>query len=324
MVLPIFLAGSGRSGTSWIGETIASCSRCILVYEPMHRRVPSVPRWGRSSGLPGPYLRAGVSCPQWEEFFDTVFAGRVSNAWTRQDWARVPKILDRWPLAKRIGFRLAKMQYQCCEMYRRRYIIKEIRANLMLGWLASLRSAQIIYVTRHPCAVIGSRMNRLRDQELDWEVDTEEILSQAHLMSDFLEPFRTIISRAATTIERQAVLWCVENLVPLSQAGRRGWPVYSYEAILTGQDGGFGRIFRDLGLQPSLITDRVVKRVVCNPSHDATRRRPWYAPLTEAEGEEVLRTCEKFGLRIYGRQCKPLCSASEIPGRVLQGSANLG
>ena len=113
---PVFVAGSGRSGTTWIGDIISSCSGCIPVFEPLHRKVPQVPRWGVNSGLPGTYLCEDVSYPQWEAFFDALFAGRISNAWTRQDWVRVPKALGRWRLAERIGFRIAKIQYQSKHM----------------------------------------------------------------------------------------------------------------------------------------------------------------------------------------------------------------
>ena len=54
--------------------------------------------------------------------------------------------------------------------------------------------------------------------------------------------------------------------------------------------------------------------VVSNPTHDVNIARPWHAPLTEAEGEEVLRICEEFGLRLYGRQITPVSSAGELMG----------
>ena len=121
--------------------------------------------WGVNSGLPGAYLCEGVSYPQWEAFFDALFSGRISNGWTRQDWMRVPKVLDRWRLAERIGFRMAKIQYQSRYMRGNRYVIKEIRANLMLDWLSSRTNARIVYVIRHPCAVIASRLSRIQQQD---------------------------------------------------------------------------------------------------------------------------------------------------------------
>jgi hypothetical protein len=321
---PVFIAGSGRSGTTWIGDILSSCSGCIPVFEPLHRKVLQVPRWGVNSGLPGAHLCEGVSYPQWEAFFDALFAGRISNHWTRQDWAKVPNVLGRWRLAERTGFRIAKIHYQCRYMRCNRYVIKEIRANLMLGWLTRRSDARIVYVIRHPCAVIASRMGRIQQQELDWIVDVDEVLCQPSLMRDFLEPFRKTISEATTPLQRQAILWCVENLVPLRQAESNDWLVCFYEEFLSDRAATVGRLLRSLGLQPSSNTERVASMVVSNPTHDLKSRTPWYSSLTEAEGEEVLRICEEFGLGLYGRQSTPLCSAGELAGRISLGSAYLG
>ena len=300
---------------------ISSCTSCIPVFEPLHQKVPQVPRWGLNSGLPGAYLCEGVTYPEWEAFFDALFAGSISNAWTRQDWARVPKVLGRWRLAERIGFRIAKIQYQSRYARCNRYVIKEIRANLMLGWLTRRTDVRIVYVIRHPCAVIASRMNRIQRQELDWVVDVEEILCQPSLMRDFLEPYRRTIGRATTPVERQAILWCVENLIPLRQAESNDWLICFYEQFLSDRGSTLGRLFRSLGLEPSSITERVASMVVSNPTHDVNLETPWHSSLTEAEGEEVLRICEEFGLRMYGRQIVPVCSAGELASRVLLGSA---
>jgi len=310
MLPPIFVVGSGRSGTTWIGETIASCSGCVPVFEPLHpNSVAETPRWRVNSHLPGPYLRAEGSHAEWEVFFDALLAGKISNCWTRRDWTRVANLLTHWRLGERIGYRLAKIGYQRLEMRSNRYVFKEIRANLMLEWLATYTGAQIVFLIRHPCPVIGSRM---KHKEPGFEADIEEILCQPLLMSDFLEPFQGTIRRASTLLERQAVLWCVENFVPLSQTGSKDWLVCFYEEFVTDQDGAFGRVFRRLGLEPTSRTERAKTRVVSNPTHDLNISRPWYAPLTEAEGEKVLRICAEFGLRFYGKQSLPLCSPSDL------------
>jgi Sulfotransferase family len=309
MLPPIFVIGSGRSGTTWIGDTIASCSGCIPIFEPLHpKSVASTPRWRVKRPLPGPYLRARDTHPEWEIFFDALLADKLSNMWTRQDCSRVPKIVARWRLANRIAYRLAKTHYRSREMLANRYIVKEIRANLMLDWLETYTGGRIVYLIRHPCAVIGSRINFETPsfETPSFEADMEEILCQAPLMSDFLEPFRTTISQASTPVQRHAVLWCVENFIPLSQSGSRDWLFCCYEDFVSDQDAGFRRLFRHLGLEPTSRTEHVKNRVVSLPSHDLTTSRPWYEPLSEAEGEEVLRICSEFGLGLYGRQATPL------------------
>jgi hypothetical protein len=307
---PIFVVGSGRSGTTWIGDTIASCAGCVSIFEPLHpQSAAEAPRWGTNTCLPGPYLRADGTYPEWQRFFDSLLAGRISNWWTRRDWMKVPKVVARWPLAQRVGSHLAKCHYRVCEMRARRYVVKEIRANLMLDWLAAYTSGRFVYVLRHPCAVIGSR---LLHPEFGFQIDPSEVLCQSELMRDYLEPFRATISAAQGPVIRQAVLWCVENFVPLAQARSRDWLICCYEDFVADRDAAFGRVFRFLGIEPGSGTERAMGRIVSNPTHDPRAQRPWHAPLSAADGVKVLQVCEKFGLTLYGRHCLPLCSPNDL------------
>ena len=250
-------------------------------------------------------MHVNGSYPVWEAYFDSLLAGKISNWWTRQDLPRRPKLLKRSRFTDRIGYRLAKTQYQWQVLRSNRYSIKEIRANLMLDWLARYTSAKIVFLIRHPCEVIGSQMSQ---EEQAWVADIEEILCQPSLMSDFLEPFRTTITRATTPLQRQAVVWCVQNFVALSQSGSNGWPIFCYEEFVSNRDETFGRVFQSMGLKPTSVTENAMSLVVSNPTHELKTPRPWHAPLSEAEGEDVLRICEDFGLGLYGRQKMPLCA----------------
>lgn len=204
---------------------------------------------------------------------------------------------------------MAKTQYLHQKMWARRYVIKEIRANLMLEWLANYTGGRIVYLIRHPCAVIGSRM---RQDEPAWVPDIEEILCQDPLMADFLEPVRRAICRGITPVQRLAILWCVENVVPLCQARSNDWLLCCYEEFLHDRDAAFARVFQSLGIEPSLKTLWAKTVPVSNPTHNLNMSRSWHAPLTDAEGEDVLRICEEFGLRLYGRQTMPLGTPHEL------------
>ena len=216
------------------------------------------PRWGRECGLPGPYLRPEANDPRWEAFFDRVFNGSLSNIWTRQDW-RIAEGLSRWKPADRVTYRIARMCYHLRKLRAARYVVKEIRANLMLEWLDGHFPLRIVFVTRHPCAVIGLRLR------VGWEANLGEIVTQAELMKDHLEPYREWICGARTPLQRAAVLWCVENLVPLKQRNRRNWVFLQlrgmpgrpgwdlrpdHPATRAEEDAGHGARARDSGQHP--------------------------------------------------------------------------
>jgi hypothetical protein len=95
-------------------------------------------------------------------------------------------------------------------------VIKEIRANLMLQWIRRrFPLVPVLFVIRHSCAVVLSRM------ELDWATDDDiaPMLAQPDLLDDFLAAKIDLIHGAATPEAKHAVVWCVNNLVPLTQFG---------------------------------------------------------------------------------------------------------
>jgi glycosyltransferase involved in cell wall biosynthesis len=55
---------------------------------------------------------------------------------------------------------LAKFDCRSREMSPDRYVVKEIRAHLMLDWLETYNGGRIVFLTRHACAVIGYGMQR--------------------------------------------------------------------------------------------------------------------------------------------------------------------
>jgi hypothetical protein len=217
----------------------------------------------------------------------------------------VPAVFSCWNLAERAMYRFAKWRYQRQEKGASRYVIKEVRANLLLPWLEKHFPVRVLFLVRHPCAVVGSRLRLLKSDD-GWAMDPQAILSQSELMEDYLEPYRRAISSATSFVEKQAVLWCVENLLPLRHARERDWRVLSYEQCLSGGVTVLKRICRDFGLEWTDASHRTHKRIVSNPSGMTSLDGPWHQPLSRDAGEEVLSVCRAFGIELYGRQSMPL------------------
>ena len=153
-----------------------------------------------------------------------------------------------------------------------------------------------------PCAVVGSRLR------LGWSSRLDDVWSQSELVRDFLSPHRAIIESARTPLEQTAVLWCVENLVPLAQLQSQPWHVCAYEHLRAAPDASIADLFHKLNLEPTRSTRRAVAAQVSTPpSSSKLRDTPWYAPLSESEGERVLEICAAFGIHLYGRDRLPLC-----------------
>jgi len=275
----VMLAGCGRSGTTWLAELIAARLSGRIMFEPF-----DVSRVGRLTGLHYfQYLRPNADCPVLADFSHDVFTGRIRHRW-------IDKSVNR-----------------LLPQYR---IVKEIRANLFLKWL-NLRFPQVplLFMLRHPCAVVHSRM------ELNWATDSDiaPFTAQTDLLTDHLDDFARRLANARTVEEKHAIVWCVSNLVPLRQFAVDELPVVFYEDLCADPETTFAAVFRAIGFAdmtsgaadagtPSATSRRASAAVA---GGDALRS--WQSNLSRKQIHNILATVESFGLGgLYGDSVTPL------------------
>lgn len=264
----IILAGSGRSGTTWLGNIIAANRMVRVIFEPFdHRRVPEASPFPLFA-----YARYDDLRAEWIPYARNVLSGNVQNDW-----------VDR----ERI------------DVLTRRILVKEIRANLMLGWLHHNFGPRIVYITRHPCAVVLSRMR------LSWQTHIDELMGQPQLVQDFLLPYEEIIRRANTDLQKQSVMWAIENLVPLSQISHYPWIRCTYEDFGQDPKGETRRLLRGLDMRYTPLTSRAIQkisRVTRSDSAVRTTRNKlsaWQTDLSTSEINEILTIVHDFGITLY-------------------------
>ena len=76
-ICPLVVAGSGRSGTTWVLDTIASENQLRTIFEPLH---PVVVKGGLSNACR--YLPDDVEDMQLRNFMEDVFLGNYHSMWT--------------------------------------------------------------------------------------------------------------------------------------------------------------------------------------------------------------------------------------------------
>jgi hypothetical protein len=264
------------------------------VFEPLNtKRVPEAPHWGRSSRSPGCYLRCDEPNPAWSHFFDSLFAGQVSNAWTRQDWRLVPRVFEDKPVLSRVCFRLAKTRNSIRHWIAKTRVVKTIRSSLLLPWLATWFPVKIVHLMRHPCAVIDSQLR------LGWQSELDDIYAQPALLEDLLSPFSHWLESASAPFEKLAVLWCVENLLPVEMASRGLCHWMVYEEYAAHPEAAFSRLLDELGLTPTAATRRAIGTWVSAPSPTRVEKDLWHVPLTLQERERVMEIVKGFGINTY-------------------------
>lgn len=271
----IILAGSGRSGTTWLGNIIAANPNVRIIFEPFdYRHVP------QAGCLPlRPYARLNESYPEWEPFVRQVLQGRIENEWINRQG-------KRWWAWRRL--------------------IKEIRANLMLAWIDRMFHPRIVFTIRHPCAVVLSRL------KLKWETHLDVFLAQPQLIADYLEPFLDLVHSAHTEVQKQAVMWSVENLIPLQQLPDHNWVFCLYEDFCRQPEAEADRVLKGLGIRKTWLTQRAIRGITMVTRPDSavlTKKDPlteWQHQLSPADIDTVLETVHAFGINLYSSQPLPV------------------
>jgi hypothetical protein len=275
----VFVAGSGRGGTTWLAEMINHRNEYRYIFEPFHPvRVPICKDFRSRQ-----YLPPDNRDPQYMEPARRILSGQVRGLWT-----------DRFN-RKRLASRR---------------LVKEVRGNLLLGWMdRNFPEIPLILIMRHPCAVVHSQLAR----EWNWRVDLSELLSQKSLMEDFLAPFRDIIDAASSRFERQVLLWCIENYVPTQQFRRDQIHVTFYEHLCLDPAFEMKRVLSFLGKEfdesimvkvrrPSALTRNDSAIVSGNGLIDR-----WRTGITNDEMKKAIELLSVFGLdRIYSEGSLPL------------------
>lgn len=177
----VVIAGSGRSGTTWLANVVNHRNEFRYIFEPFHPRHVEICRHFPHRK----YLRPTETGQAWLEPVRRILEGRIRGRWVD---AYNRRLLSR------------------------RRLIKTTRANLFLRWLhVRFPGTPIVLLLRNPCAVAVSRLR------VGWSVRPPKLLAQEELVEDHLGPFEAPMRRAEGEFEKAIFLWCVDTYVPLRQ-----------------------------------------------------------------------------------------------------------
>lgn len=281
----ILVAGTGRSGTTWVGDVIANAIGARIVFEPfilgsgdrfLHLDAYEYDncrgRLNYSLFLDADDARASSYLEQ----ISNILAGRIRGFWVNQESR--PGIFTR-------------------------RVIKDIRANLMLPFLVShWPELKVIHVVRSPLAVVDSMLAKSREGwGFDWA--PEDVLGQHELMERWLEPYRQIIQEATAPAERLAVRWCIENFVVLQNAGSMSSVLFvRYEDLRQGT-AEWLKIFQHIGYRR--VTPNAIRHLTARPSHTTSRgsfNGPFpkqYSHLTPEQADAIKAIVHRFNLEAF-------------------------
>ncbi|HSH00909.1 MAG TPA: sulfotransferase domain-containing protein [Anaerolineae bacterium] len=270
----IILAGAGRSGTTWLSQIIGANFNFQVVFEPFDSRVvPEAMPFGYH-----PYWPTQSKNEAWSQLIGQLGRGEIQNAWTQR--------LGKRPFAWR-------------------YLIKTIRATALLPWLSHHFNYPTVFMMRHPCAVVLSRM------KLEWDPHFDIYLNQPELMRDYLDPFREHLSAVKTDAQKHALMWCFENYVPYQHLNDYGWLFCTYEELVKQTEEEVKRLLEPLQIKSTWRTQKMMQRISPVTRKDSAilsndkPLRAWQQKLSQKDIEDILALVKMFGFDIYNHDPLP-------------------
>jgi len=265
----VLLAGSGRSGTTWLADVVNHDNTYRYIGEPFYREhVKAVKYFARLQ-----YISPDDDGSEYFEAVRTVLEGRIRSPWADNSNRR---------------------------FIARKRLIKDDRCTLMLAWMIRrFAGMPVVFIRRHPLAVAYSRLRS------NWRVRKPDVyLDQPTLMADHLEPFRDLMTSHRSELEGHVVDWCIENLVPQKQLQPQDACFVDYETLVADRASEFKRIFTYIGKpfdSRSIERSKRLSKTTFLGRDGAKRKasrdmRPWHEALSGGEIRGAMEIVKRFGL----------------------------
>lgn len=315
----LVIVGSGRSGTTWIQDVIASSENLKTVFEPLHPCVGEVARkYGNT------YVNSYNREPVLNDFMCKVLSGRIKSLWI--DYRSIPERLVPRPTmlcSPKSAYELYLRYRSLIKNYFRfknsghdGIVIKFIRANLMFEWMVNTFEFKSILVLRHPCAVVESKIRLgttakkagLKYGVSDW--DANSILKGFYENDDFrgkyIDKYCSDYNIAnMNEVELQTLVWCLENKPAIDVCEKNNIPIICYENLVVNSDIEWVRISKALGLRNKINTASLNR-----PSQQASldfqqtntveeKLGRWMHRFTDNDKKLIENMLKNFGLTIY-------------------------
>lgn len=291
----VIVAGSPRSGTSWLAKGLSYAPGFTYYREPdnfHHVREAEA----RFAWL---YLTDVQDDPAYSRLMTRACAGKIATAFTMKE--NPGPLLA--PLGKR-GLRLGQ-RFPALFLRRRNVLLKLVYANLNLDWLTyRFPTARQVLVFRHPCGQFESW------RRMGWQPEPIRCLDNTRLMEEHLDPFAHLLSRASTYWERAGALWAAIVYVAHRQTVAAGGRlIVAYEWLCGDPLGRFNDLYRQLDLTWNPRAERFLSganRSGNDAAYSLSRLSEkeidkWKQRLSDDEIAQCRRFVEPFGLPYYPR-----------------------
>jgi len=289
----IVVAGSPRSGTTWLAELLAALRGYTLVNEPLHLRWRAVEEAGFE---------------EWRTYIGKEETRSAARAYLRRALAGRAACTRQFNSEHTLG-KLREF------LWGRRHVVKFVRANRMLHWIHDqFPIREMVLILRHPCAVVASQLDYKHEGWRRTTPPTEDELqtdSGGWIPDDVLYQFKSALARVETTAGRLAAVWGLDTYFPLCEHESFLGIVTTYERLLSREREEVSRIFEalDESVPPSALQayDRASNSAAPDLATRDERRQlsKWKRKLEADQVDEILSIVKGFGLDFYSEALEP-------------------
>jgi len=293
----LVVAGSSRSGSTWLAEIVSAAPGYGQIFEPLN---PSQVKAARKAGIitHDIFVDRGTDWPAGKDFMRKVLQGQILTPWTS---SQIP---------------LSKTKDISC------LVVKFVRANMLLGWLcANFPIKPPALIIRHPCATIASQAKKgWPCVPLTWT-------------SPFFTRYPELKKRCQSLVrpeEVRAIRWCMQYFVPLSQPGPYPFVLLSYESLVRHGEEELARLYGRWGLLPvpaeAFAMLRRPSKTVTGESQVVLGKDPlvgWKKYLSKMEVANILKVVDIFGLNFYTDAIEPDYERLGKSSSIVENSAEL-
>ena len=313
----IILAGSPRSGTTWLMEILGIIPGYTTLFEPINPLF--LPKSFEIGFRSRTYLTPETDWPEGEEYLRGILTSRPMY-----DFSSFKKRNEKKKLNKTISNYLNQLKPETLmhHLVGNKLLVKFIRLNRLLPWVVKrIHLRKIIFIIRHPCAVVDSQLKTgFCGYHPDNPPYRDIYPTQKHILDEAskIEGLDTRILERLNDIKSQeeiiAASWCLDNHIPLSYPKPYPWAVIVYENLMKEGVREINRLFYEIGEKkvrhsayrhlniPSMVVQKGESEIVTKADIQLSK---WKKSLSEKQIERILSIVTAFGLDFYTEDIEP-------------------
>jgi len=274
----LIIAGSPRSGTTWLGDLISNIPKSIVLFEPLH--LDKYPRAKEYEFEWRTYINSNSDNPKAKEFFEDLFNCRFVNSWITRE-VPVSNLFD--------------IQY---------FIFKFVRANMLIDWLNNnFYIKKPVFIIRHPCAVVSSQLRLKQFSKVGNAIMSNNYYEDFPLNKDKIKKYKK-------SEEILAARWCQENYVPLIN-NNSSILLVTYENLLNNPEEEIKKIFNKWKIEIpkhiynmfSISSSTTHRDIDHNDKFSILSR--WQNELEKTQKINILNVVKDFGMDFYTEELEP-------------------